>query len=297
VAFDHYISGAARMYQGDLPGAIDILSRGLDVAAGPNVRLDLLLVLGISSGVAGDQERSLQCNHEILRMTEGTGECFHRSYALWALALSHFQRGELADAADLARQSLLLRSGLDDRMGTFWSLESLAWILGASGDHERAATLLGASSALMRSMGSSLAGFQHLVPYHDACDREARGALGHEAFREAFEHGEELEGAVAYALVAQSRAAPRTRPGPRAPRAPRAPRSPRARRGATSPLTPRKQEVAGFIAEGLSNREIADRLVISQRTAETHVANVLAKLGFTSRTQVAVWLAESREDE
>jgi non-specific serine/threonine protein kinase len=56
-------------------------------------------------------------------------------------------------------------------------------------------------------------------------------------------------------------------------------------------LTKREREVAALIAQGLSNREIAARLVVAQRTAEGHVENILSKLGFTSRTQVAGWLA------
>jgi DNA-binding NarL/FixJ family response regulator len=47
--------------------------------------------------------------------------------------------------------------------------------------------------------------------------------------------------------------------------------------------------VAGLVAEGLSNRQIAAKLYLSERTAETHVQNILTKLGFTSRTQVAGW--------
>jgi DNA-binding CsgD family transcriptional regulator/tetratricopeptide (TPR) repeat protein len=54
-------------------------------------------------------------------------------------------------------------------------------------------------------------------------------------------------------------------------------------------LTPREREVTGLVAEGLSNRRIAERLYLSERTAETHVQNILTKLGFTSRTQVAGW--------
>jgi DNA-binding CsgD family transcriptional regulator/tetratricopeptide (TPR) repeat protein len=56
-----------------------------------------------------------------------------------------------------------------------------------------------------------------------------------------------------------------------------------------SVLTPREREVAALVAEGLSNRQIGERLYVSERTAETHVQNILAKLGFTSRTQVAGW--------
>ena len=59
-------------------------------------------------------------------------------------------------------------------------------------------------------------------------------------------------------------------------------------------LTRREWEVAQLVAEGLSNKEIAARLVISQRTAETHVENGLTKLGFTSRTQVSRWVVEQR---
>jgi DNA-binding NarL/FixJ family response regulator len=57
-----------------------------------------------------------------------------------------------------------------------------------------------------------------------------------------------------------------------------------------STLTAREQEIAELIARGLSNRSIADELVISQATVARHVANILAKLGFTSRTQVAAWI-------
>jgi DNA-binding NarL/FixJ family response regulator len=60
-------------------------------------------------------------------------------------------------------------------------------------------------------------------------------------------------------------------------------------RRAPSPLTPREHEIVLLIAQGLSNREIADELVISPATAARHVANILGKLGFTSRTQVASW--------
>jgi pimeloyl-ACP methyl ester carboxylesterase len=56
-------------------------------------------------------------------------------------------------------------------------------------------------------------------------------------------------------------------------------------------LTPRQREVAALVAEGLSNREIADRLVITERSAESHVERIRARLGFRSRAQVAAWVA------
>jgi DNA-binding CsgD family transcriptional regulator len=56
-------------------------------------------------------------------------------------------------------------------------------------------------------------------------------------------------------------------------------------------LTPREHEVAALVAEGLSNRQIARRLHLSERTAENHVAHILTKLGFSSRSRVAAWHA------
>src|SRR3989442_11765662 len=57
-------------------------------------------------------------------------------------------------------------------------------------------------------------------------------------------------------------------------------------------LTQREREVAALIARGKSNREIADALVVAPHTIETHVSSILSKLGFTSRTQIAVWAME-----
>jgi DNA-binding NarL/FixJ family response regulator len=60
-------------------------------------------------------------------------------------------------------------------------------------------------------------------------------------------------------------------------------------RRAASALTPREREILILVARGDSNRDIARALVISERTARTHVSNVLAKLGLASRTQAALW--------
>jgi non-specific serine/threonine protein kinase len=57
-------------------------------------------------------------------------------------------------------------------------------------------------------------------------------------------------------------------------------------------LTERERAVAALIAQGRSNRKIAEQLVVSERTVTTHVSNIFAKLGLTSRAQVATWADE-----
>lgn len=64
---------------------------------------------------------------------------------------------------------------------------------------------------------------------------------------------------------------------------------------ATGPLTRREQEITVLVAQGLTNRQIAATLHISDRTAETHVQHILGKLGFTNRTQIAAWVAADQQ--
>ena len=62
-----------------------------------------------------------------------------------------------------------------------------------------------------------------------------------------------------------------------------------------SALTPREREIADLVALGLTNREIAERLVISPGTVRIHVERILGKLGRTSRVQVATWVVDQRD--
>jgi DNA-binding CsgD family transcriptional regulator/pimeloyl-ACP methyl ester carboxylesterase len=66
-------------------------------------------------------------------------------------------------------------------------------------------------------------------------------------------------------------------------------RLPRLRRAVPTSLTPRQTEVAALVAEGLTNRELAERLGISERSAESHLERIRLRLGFRSRSQVAAW--------
>jgi DNA-binding NarL/FixJ family response regulator len=64
----------------------------------------------------------------------------------------------------------------------------------------------------------------------------------------------------------------------------------------TGGLSAREEEVARLVAEGLTNREIGQRLFISERTAQNHVQHILTKLDFTSRAQIAAWVTAQRSE-
>ena len=65
----------------------------------------------------------------------------------------------------------------------------------------------------------------------------------------------------------------------------------------TNPLTPRERDVAVLVARGYTNRQIGEELVISAATAERHVVNILNKLDFHARSQIAAWVAERGVDQ
>jgi DNA-binding NarL/FixJ family response regulator len=73
---------------------------------------------------------------------------------------------------------------------------------------------------------------------------------------------------------------------------PRLPTSRQVAKATYGGLTRREREVAALIAQGQSNRAIAATLIIGERTVEGYVANIMARLGFSARSQIAAWVVE-----
>ena len=203
---------------------------------------------------------------DALAYSESVEDNWMRAHARWALALSAFFEKDLVAAEQLARQGLIGERGLDDPVGECLLLELIGWVEAERGAAERAVLLLGATDARWRSIGSAISAFgPDLTAHHDRCVESLRRQLGDKGYERLFARGGHLGPleAVSFAIEPNTAAA--------------------------GGLSAREREVAMRIHRGLSNRDIADELVLSIRTVDTHVQRILAKLGFTSRAQIAAW--------
>jgi predicted ATPase/DNA-binding NarL/FixJ family response regulator len=232
-----------------------------------------LFLYGLAAALSGHSDKVAAAHLRCLELTESDGEDYIRSCSMWTVGVDAWLRGDCAEGMRLQRAALLMKRPLGDYLGISECLESLAWIEATERRHERAAVLFGAADSGWRRAGMPLSTLPGLQRQHEICERIAR-AVGQRPFQAAYRTGARmsLEEAIAFAVGEK-------RPG-------------RAAAVEVSALTRREQEVADLIARGLSNNDIAKTLVLSRRTVEAHVQHLMAKLNFTSRTQVAAWAAE-----
>jgi predicted ATPase/DNA-binding NarL/FixJ family response regulator len=198
---------------------------------------------------------------------------------------------DLPTAAASLAESLDLSMATGQRLGIARGLEAFAALAVVRGDDVAAVRLEGAASALREVVGQvRSAGAQARL---DSLLAAAHHRLGLDA-ASVVTDGMRLstDEAVRFALASASPVVSGT-PADASPAANGASRA-ASGSGTQSLLTSREQQIAQLIAHGLSNRAIADELVISPATAARHVANIMAKLGFNSRAQVAAWTAEQR---
>ncbi|HEX6538503.1 MAG TPA: LuxR C-terminal-related transcriptional regulator [Candidatus Dormibacteraeota bacterium] len=255
---------------------VDALS-SLMIETGRSLGVPAMVAVGIHHTCSiwlanGRFDPALALLQEGLEICAQAKDVYVRGMLLNNLAEARRRRSELQQAEALAREGIAYKSALDDRRGVASLIETLAWVAADRRQDVRAAELLGCSEGLRESLGVPL-----LAPYasrHDECLTSSRGRLGQTAFEASFVKGLNLTVAesVSFALgQAQDK------PSPAAPRD-------------RDPLTRRETEIAQLIAQGLTNREIATRLFLSARTVDTHVTNMLNKLGLNSRTQLARWV-------
>jgi predicted ATPase/DNA-binding CsgD family transcriptional regulator len=274
-------AGLHQMFLGEFSTSSESFERalnGLRDAGMFREQAETHLLLGMTYGFAGDLPRATESHQACLDICGPAGESWYRSHTLWHLGLVVWAGGDATRAIQLEKESLDLKRRMDERLGIALCFEALAWI--QSDDHpRRAATLLGAADALWRVMGASLVTQPGLIPLRQSSETSLKATLGTEGFAEASAEGNVMDPAVAIAYALEESIG-RPRSGDKTPRT------------GLLALSKREREIAELVAAGLSNKDIASKLVISRRTAEAHVEHILTKLGFTSRTQIAAWMSE-----
>ena len=286
--------GQATLYQGDLPGAIALLeqARREFLAIGdPLGEFDTLILLTACTFFL-DDPRADEFSQQALALAEHHGAQSSTAYALWSVGIAQWRAGDYSKATHSLRRSIRLFQPMHDLTGISFGVQALSWCAAFADPGERAARLLGAAQAVWRTSGAKV-DETNAYSVFDARSEDAlreamtSGAFESDLFQRAIAEGASysFEEAVALALGEEGDADRSGEAG-----------TPTARPTGGKPggLTRREWEIAQLLGEGMSNKDIAARLVISQRTAETHVESILSKLGFTSRLQVATWVAEQR---
>ena len=215
------------------------------------------------------------------KYTEETLDWFQQAGYQRGVVRTLADLGEIARyEGDLARATVLLKQVLEQllQFGDKWSvaiaLESLAVVSNEAGKPEQAAHLFGAAETIREMVG---------MPVREIDDYERnvttiRSNWADARFSQLWEEGREmsLEQAVEYALQEPASVSLISN-----------------EKEKLSGLTAREQETATLIAQGKSNREIAEAMTVTEKTVEAYVTRILRKLGFASRVQIATWVIDN----
>ena len=225
---------------------------------------------------AGEVDRAIALGEHGVALSVARGESWCRGYQLDFLARAYWLRGNREKAEALAREAAVHKYAIDDRNGLTMVLETLASMAAEDGRPERAAMILGTAQHVRDS--SSLTLIELYRQQHERSVSLVTRRIGQKAYDEAYARGRAMtiDEGVAFAVEDK----PPAKPTPPVKSAP------------DPELTNRQLEIARLIAEDLTNRQIAERLFLSERTVETHITNILNKLGLNSRIQLSRWIAE-----
>lgn len=223
-----------------------------------------LLHLGVVAYFGeGDVSRAWELQGRALALFRELANSRHIATALIAMAELARERQDPAVSREFLAEAVELVESLQDLPLLSLALYGAAAVAADENRHSLAVRLLGAAEGMERSCGAPpwpavQEGSRRWLP-------SVTARLGHPRVAALRAAGARLTPVEASALATTGES------------------------GADDPLSVREREISLLVAEGLTNRAIAQRLVISERTVEGHVAHILTKLGHSSRAQIAAW--------
>jgi predicted ATPase/DNA-binding CsgD family transcriptional regulator len=272
------VSAGVRVMSGDLEGARSQLLEARTLAQrldDPGVDAMLALTEGFIALGEADSETAGRVYAEWAPRARDRGDIQTLSYLLSSYGFALLQKDQPNQAGPLLQESLGIERRLENRDMILYLLDGLASHAAMVGRLQRSARLLGAAETLQAETGVRL--MPHMEPMLARARETITASLGISALESETQAGKRMSTAEAIAFALDEKKAGRLDASPVAQR--------------MTPLSKRELEVARLVGEGMSNKEIGSRCFLSERTVETHVSNILNKLGINSRVEVARWVA------
>ena len=263
---------------GDAGSALRLLDEAATVTSSLDdvaAQISVLQARALNGFFQGDIDGLKAAVAQGIRLGRDAGDLYSLEMMLLNAGGAALITGELEQAKDFYLEALRIARRIDDRVAEYALLDGLGCVAAGSGDARLAGQLIGAAETVRTQAGASL--IPILAPLIAHAEGLATALIGASKFETEVSAGRKLsrEEAIRLALGEPAQvAATATANG-----------------SGADLLGKREADVARLVAEGLSNKQIGARLFISERTVDSHVRNILNKLGFNSRAQIAGWMA------
>jgi len=240
--------------------------------------IDLDIQLTYLALRGGDSQAAFRLVERALRQLGASRERWLHASCYLQAALALYLAGRDTESVWTAMRALRVKQETGDVAGLACGLELLGWLAARAGSYQRAAWLLGAAEARWERAGRRFAGLPFFEQARAGARARSAAALGAERFGELLARGarQPLAATIAFALD-------ETRDPDDDGDAPAA---------LTARLTARELEIAALVADGLTNRQVAEKLFISRRTVDAHLEHIFGKLEITSRVMLAIHARE-----